>query len=73
MRETIELDEGILNDEELDVGSLNHSLIQARLTSLLSSNAQFTVMVELNLSAKQIDLSRFNLRVKDELVPDVCV
>jgi len=73
VNETIELDEGILNDEELDVGSLNHSLIQARLTSLLSSNVQFTVMVELNLSTKQIDLSRFNLKVKDELVPDVCV
>lgn len=31
MRKVVELDEGILEDEELDVGSVNHSLIQARL------------------------------------------
>lgn len=73
MRKVVELDEGILEDEELDVGSVNHSLIQARLTRLLSENEQFTVMVELSLDVKQMDLSRFNLKVKDELVPDVCV
>ncbi len=67
------LDDELLEDEESDVGSVNHSLVQARLTSLLFSNDdKFTVMVELSLDASQIDLSKFNLKAKDELVPDVC-
>jgi len=73
MNEIIALDDGILDDEELDVGSVNHSLTQAKLTHLLSSNETFTVMVELSLDTSQIDLSRFNLKAKNELVPDVCV
>jgi len=60
-------------DEVSDMGSLNHSLAQGRLTTLLGCDERFEVMVELSLDTTQIDLSKFSLKAKDELVPDVCV
>ena len=68
-----ELDEEFLDDEESDVGSINHSMAQPKLTSLLDNDERFVTFVELSLDASAIDLSKFNLKAKDELVPDVCV
>jgi len=68
-----ELDEEFLDDEEADVGSINHSMAQTKLTSLLDHDERFVTFVELSLDASAIDLSKFNLKAKDELVPDVCV
>ncbi len=73
MNDALELEDGVLEDEESDAGSVKHSLAQAKLTSSLSANDNFTVMVELSLDASKLDLGRFNLKAKDELVPDVCV
>ncbi|RKZ91405.1 MAG: hypothetical protein DRR19_07285 [Candidatus Parabeggiatoa sp. nov. 1] len=55
------------------VGSLNHSLAQARITTLLSNNDKFTTFIELSLDASQIDLSQFGLKAKEELKPDICL
>ena len=54
------------------MGSLNHSIAQARLTSLLSNDKRFTPAVELSLDISQIDLSQFAIKAKDELKPDLC-
>jgi Uma2 family endonuclease len=53
------------------VGSLNHSLIQARLARLLPDDDSFTIAIELSLDVSQTDLSQFGLKVKEELKPDI--
>jgi Uma2 family endonuclease len=60
-------------DEESNMGSVNHSLTAGRITGLLFNDERFEVMPELSLDTSQIDLKRFNLKSKDELVPDICV
>ena len=72
MSEIIEFDE-FIEDEEADMGSLNHGLAQGQLITLLSNDERLTVIPELSLDASTIDLSQFSLKAKDELVPDVCV
>lgn len=72
MSEVIEFDD-FLEDEETDMGSLNHGLAQGQLITLLSNDERFTVIPELSLDASTIDLSQFSLKAKDELVPDVSV
>ncbi len=67
------LDNELPDNEESDVGSLNHSLAQGRITTLLGCDERFEVMVKLSLDTTQIDLKRFNLNAKDELVPDICI
>lgn len=64
------------HDEELleefdDMGSFNHSTVQANITYLLKLTGNFTVSVELSLDSSSLDKSDFN--VKDELIPDVCI
>lgn len=73
MGELIEFEDEIIDEEESNMGSVNHSLAQARITTLLGSDERFEVLVELSLDVTQIDLKRFNLKAKDELVPDICV
>jgi len=73
MSEVIDFEEEILENEEAKKGSLNHSLAAGRITGLLFNDDRFTVMPALSLDASQIDLKRFKLKAKDELVPDVCV
>ncbi len=53
--------------------SRNHSLTVGRLTGLLFNDERFTVMPELSLDISQTDLSQFELKAKDELVPDICL
>jgi len=67
------LDDELLEDEEPNMGSVNHSLTTGRIAGLLFNDERFTVMPELSLDASQIDLKRFNLKAKDELVPDISV
>jgi len=60
-------------EDEVIMGSVNHSLAQGRITILLGTDERFEVMPELSLDVSQIDLKRFNLKAKDELVPDISV
>ena len=55
------------------MGSLNHSLVSGRIIGLLFNNERLRVLPEISLDVSQIDLQRFNLKTKDELVPDICV
>ena len=54
-----------------DMGSFNHSVIQANLAYLLKSSGDYSVAIELSLDTSGIDLSEFHVR--DELKPDVCI
>ncbi len=64
-----------VNFEEIEdaiMGSVNHSLIQAMITSLLVNDERFTVFTELSLDVKPHDLSKYDIKAKDELKPDIC-
>ncbi len=63
----------LLENEVSDMGSLNHSLAQARLTSLLDNDERFTVLTELSLDISQYDFSKYGIKAKDEVKPDVCL
>ncbi|EDN69100.1 hypothetical protein BGP_5489 [Beggiatoa sp. PS] len=60
-------------DKDIEMGSLNHGIAQANVTTLLSHDNRFRAITELSLDASQIDLSQFGLKIKDELIPDVCL
>lgn len=68
-----QLDDEILENEELDMPSFKHSRIQTNLTVLLGSEERFETFVELSLDIGEMDLSRFRIKAKDELIPDICV
>ena len=54
-----------------DVGSYNHSIIQANLAFLLKRLGKYSVFTELSLDISQFELHKF--KYKDEIKPDVCV
>lgn len=73
MREVCELENNAIDDED-DMGSLNHSIIQANLSGLLKfkCDRNLVVMNELSLDISQYDLTIYELGTKDEIKPDVC-
>lgn len=73
MSELIELDEEIINNEEIDMGSLYHSSTQTNLANQLFNDERFLVLIELSLDTSQIDLAQFYLKNKNELKPDLCI
>jgi len=73
MDEIIEFENKVLDEKESDMGSVNHSLAQVKLASLLDNDERFTVLTELSLDISQHDLSKYGVKAKDEIKPDVCV
>lgn len=71
MSDTYKIENNAIAGED-DLGSVNHSLTQARLTSLLDDDERFSVLTELSLDISQHDLSKFRLDAKEEVKPDVC-
>lgn len=63
----------VLDNEDVNMGSINHSLTQAMLAYLLSSDKRFTVMTELSLDISEHDFSEYGIKAKDEIKPDVCI
>ncbi|RKZ49044.1 MAG: hypothetical protein DRR08_31285 [Candidatus Parabeggiatoa sp. nov. 2] len=68
--EEIETDE---SDEVREMPSRNHSFTQARITCLFSNDERFSPFVELSLDVSQMELSQFGLKIKDEIIPDICL
>jgi Uma2 family endonuclease len=61
-------------EEDTEMGSRNHSIVQTRLVVALSQDERFTPAVEMSLDISQIDLTKFpHLKVKEEVKPDVCL
>jgi Uma2 family endonuclease len=54
-----------------DIGSYNHSTVQANLAYLLKRIGKYSVAVELSLDSSNLE-KRFPT-VSDELIPDLCV
>jgi Uma2 family endonuclease len=63
----------VFENEGVDMGSINHSITQAKLACLLGIDERFTVMTELSLDISQHDISQYGVKAKDEVKPDVCV
>jgi Uma2 family endonuclease len=61
-----------LDERFQNMGSLNHSVIQARLARWLPDD-NFTIATELSLDVSQTDLTPFGLKVKEELKPDLSI
>ena len=70
MSELIAFDEEMAN-EESRMPSRNHSFLMGRITGLLFNEERFTVMPGLSLDTSQVDLSQFDIKAKDELIPDI--
>lgn len=54
-----------------DIGSFNHSTVQANLAYLLKRIGHYTVSVELSLDSSALDKTAFDFG--EELIPDLCV
>ncbi len=63
------IDEETWKDEVM--GSFNHGYIQLRLGGLLDRIGIFTPISELSLDISTIDLTQFDLKSKNELIPDI--
>lgn len=64
----------VMVDEERefdDMGSYNHSTVQANLAFLLKRLGRYSVSIELSLDSSGLDSELYG--VKDELIPDVCI
>jgi len=57
-------------DEDVDVGSFNHALVQANLTRLLGNLGKYTVCTELSLNVSNVELNQFDIDNKMEVKPD---
>lgn len=60
-------------EEDVDMGSFNHGYIQMRLGSLLDQTGKVTPVSELSLDLSNIDLTDFDLLVKEEIKPDIAL
>jgi len=58
--------------EESKMGSVNHSLTQAKITGLLVNDERFSVMTELSLDISSHDFSQYGFKAKEEIKPDIC-
>jgi Uma2 family endonuclease len=72
MSKVIDFENELLEDEANKMGSIIHSGTQANLTGLLLNHENLSVFTELSLDISQHDLSKYRLKAKDELKPDVC-
>jgi len=60
-------------EESYDRGSFNHGYLQARLVVLLGNIGNYTPVTELSLDISNLDLSKFDIKVKEEIRPDICL
>ena len=54
-----------------DMGSHNHSMVQANLAYLFKLIGDYTVFIELSLEVSNLDREQY--KVKDEVVPDIAL
>lgn len=63
----------VVEEESIDVGSFKHSAAQANLAFLLKRIGKYTVLTDLSLDISQVDISQFDINMKEEIKPDVCI
>jgi len=59
--------------ENKEMGSQNHSILQARLAGLLLPDERYTVATELSLDVQNMNVSDWFKEAKTELKPDICL
>ena len=67
------IDDEIESEEDVGMGSFNHGYIQMRLGILLDRYSGYTPVSKLSLDISNVDLSRFDLRTKEEVKPDIAL
>lgn len=60
-------------EEFEETGSYNHGFVQVRLAILLDQVGNYTPISELTLDVSEIELSKFDLKVREEIKPDICL
>ncbi len=60
-------------EESTDVGSYNHSAVQANLAYLMKRIGRYSVVSDLSLDVSGIDLTKFDVTIREEIKPDVCI
>lgn len=60
-------------EEFADMGSFNHGYVQARLTVLFAQIDKYTPVNELSLDVSRVDLSKFDIKAKEEIKPDIAL
>lgn len=66
----INLDEA---EEFINVGSFNHGYLMVRLGVLFDRLDTYTTVGELSLDVSGVDLSKFDLKTREEIKPDLCL
>jgi len=56
-----------------DMGSYNHSFLQAKLAALFFSMDKYVALTELSLDIGGLDTGELHIRLKDHIKPDVCI
>lgn len=68
-----DLEEQMEDEEIYDMGSYNHGYVQINLGALLKMAGEFTVCGELTLDVGSLDLSKFQIKAREGIKPDLCV
>ena len=69
----IEIDEIDETEEFADMGSFNHGYLMVRLGVLFDRLGSYTAVGELSLDVTGVDLSKFDLKTREEIKPDICL
>jgi hypothetical protein len=63
----------IFDEEEAEMGSINHSKAQGQLIVALAQDDRLEIMPELSIDINGLDLSQFKLKATVDLKPDISV
>lgn len=66
-------DEEVAIEELANVGSFNHSYVQARLTAIFVFMDAFTTFTELSLDTTSLQDETLKAKFKSEIKPDICI
>jgi Uma2 family endonuclease len=61
------------SEESTEVGSFNHGYLLIRLGILLDRLDTYTAVGDVSLDVSTVDLSKFDLKTREEIKPDVCL
>lgn len=67
------VDEEFVPEEIAEMGSLNHSYFQAKLTGLLLDFEEYIVFTELTLDVRNAPWDTLQVRSQNSLKPDICL
>lgn len=61
------------SEESIDVGSFNHGYLLIRLGVLFERLEIYTAVGDVSLDISKADLSNFDLKMREEIKPDICL